>query len=223
MKYLLSAIDMLSKVGYLVPLKTKQSSEVARAVAHIFKDQTPVQVCMDRGSEFKSKEIQLVQKDRGIHHLYAGGSTKAVTVEHLHRSLRAHIATYEYRENMARYIYVLQSLVGEGCNKSYHRKTKMVPIDVTKDHDDLAYANIRREFFQQWSEEIFALHKGWCQPGICMYCLQGCTWQTLEESFYSEELAKVEGNPRDTFRIEKYLDEKTENWVKYIKVMWKGY
>ena len=56
-----------------------------------------------------------------------------------------------------------------------------------------------------------------------MYCLQDCMGPTLEGGFSPEELAKLEGNTKDTFRIKTFLDENTENRIKFVKVLWKGY
>lgn len=56
-----------------------------------------------------------------------------------------------------------------------------------------------------------------------MYRLKDCTGKTMKGSFYSEEQDKVEGNPENTVRMKNILDEKTENGIKYVKVLWKGY
>ena len=40
-KYLLTVLDVCSKYGWIVPLKTKTGVEVANALRHIFKERKP--------------------------------------------------------------------------------------------------------------------------------------------------------------------------------------
>ena len=81
-KYLVSAIDCLSKVGYLKPIKSKDGKEVAKAVSQILDEIAHIdRVCTDRGSEWKSHHFQQLMRDRGIHHFFAGGSGSASIVE----------------------------------------------------------------------------------------------------------------------------------------------
>ena len=81
-KYLLSAIDCLSKVAYLKPLKSKESKEVATATGEILDEIGAVErICTDRDTEFKSNAFQTLLKNRGVHHFFAGGSGAATIVE----------------------------------------------------------------------------------------------------------------------------------------------
>ena len=139
-RYFLSAIDVFSKQGYLEPLKTKEGVEVAKAAAKIL-DSRPagVQVVStDRGSEIRSQPYQQILKDRGIHHFYAGGSGKAVTVERFHRMMRSIMAMYMFRKNSKRYLDVLDDLVS-GYNKRYHTSIRMRPVDVNEHNEDEVY------------------------------------------------------------------------------------
>ena len=80
-RYILTAIDILSKFAFMVPLKNKDGKTVAAAAKRIFEQRKPQVVCSDLGSEFKDKNFHNVLKDMGIHHFYAKGSTKATVVE----------------------------------------------------------------------------------------------------------------------------------------------
>ena len=53
-KYILTVIDVFSKVAYAVPLKTKQTTEVAAAFDSIIADMpiTPRKLMVDAGTEF---------------------------------------------------------------------------------------------------------------------------------------------------------------------------
>ena len=250
-RYLLSAIDVLSKYAFLEPLKTKEGVEVAAAARKIFDERQPEQVATDRGSEFKSKHFQDLCKELGIRHFFAGGSGKATVVERFHRTIRARIARYQYRHNTGRYIDALPALL-EGYNKTWHRSILIRPVDVNRDNQHTVYENLygrrktpkkiafqfkigdsvritgekhpfRREFFQRWSEEVFTVTRRWRQRAINMYRIKDCSGEELVGSFYAPELAKVTTSPDDLYRVERFLDEKVENGQRYVKVQWQGY
>ena len=112
-RYLLSAICVFSKQAHLEPLMTKEGSEVAKAAAKIL-DSRPlgIQVVQtDRGSEFKSAPFQRMLEARGIHHFFAGGSTKAAVVERFHRTFRSRLSKYMFRKRTHRYLDALQSIL----------------------------------------------------------------------------------------------------------------
>ena len=250
-RYFLSAIDVLSKYAFLEPLKTKEGVEVAAAARKIFDERQPEQIATDRGSEFKSKVFQQLCTELGIRHFFAGGSGKATVVERFHRTIRARIARYQYRQNTGRYIDALPAIL-EGYNKTWHRSIQMRPVDVDENNQHLAYENLygkrktpkkipfqfkigdsvritgekhpfRREFFQRWSEEVFTVTKRWRQRMVNMYRIKDCSGEELVGSFYPAELAKVTTSPNDLYRVERILDEKLENGQRYVKVQWQGY
>ena len=80
----------------------------------------------------------------------------------------------------------------------------------------------RREHFERWSREIFTIHSRKRMDDINMYRISDCTGTVVENSFYEQELTKVEGDPSTLHRIESILDEKTENGVKKVLVHWQG-
>ena len=57
-KYLLAVIDILSKYGWLVPLKDKTSKSVASALKTIFKERKPERIWVDKGKEFYNKDVK---------------------------------------------------------------------------------------------------------------------------------------------------------------------
>ena len=73
-KYLLVAVDCLSRYLRVEPLKTKYATETAEAFQKIFKNKQPEKVWVDDGKEFLGAFKQLCNK-RGIH-LYSTFSEK---------------------------------------------------------------------------------------------------------------------------------------------------
>ena len=57
-KYLLVVIDILSKYGWLVPLKDKTGKSVASALKTIFKERKPEKMWVDKGKEFITKMLK---------------------------------------------------------------------------------------------------------------------------------------------------------------------
>ena len=249
-RYLLSAVDVLSKYGFLIPLKSKEARAVAQAAIEIFDERKPESVCTDLGSEFR-RLFKEVCAERGIRHFYAGGSGHASIAERFHRTMRTRIARYQYKHNTMRYIDALPALV-QSYNRSFHRSIQMRPVDVTPQNDHIAYDNLyghrqkvkrvpfqlkvgdtvrisgvkhpfRREFFQKWSVELFTVSRRWRQRGVNMYKIKDCSGSEIVGTFYAPELAKVTTSPEDMFRVEKFLDEKVENGQSYVKVQWEGY
>ena len=64
-KYILMIIDVFSKYGWDIPLKTKTGSEVATAFQHLWKIHKPPQTLWtDKGGEFYNKQmIDLLEKN----------------------------------------------------------------------------------------------------------------------------------------------------------------
>ena len=58
MKYLLTVLDVFSKYGWIVPLKTKTGVEVANALRQIFIERKPEKLWVDKGKEFYNKDVK---------------------------------------------------------------------------------------------------------------------------------------------------------------------
>ena len=46
---MLTAIDIFSKYGWMIPLKNKTGTEVARALQKVFKERKPEKLWVDKG------------------------------------------------------------------------------------------------------------------------------------------------------------------------------
>ena len=57
-RYILSVIDVFSKYGWMIPLKTKTGVEVASALKEIFKVRKPRSLWVDRGLEFFNRHVK---------------------------------------------------------------------------------------------------------------------------------------------------------------------
>ncbi|XP_065667846.1 uncharacterized protein LOC136088111 [Hydra vulgaris] len=57
-KYLLMVIDVFSKYGWIVPLKSKTGVDVANALNKIFKERKCQKMWIDKGLEFYNKHVK---------------------------------------------------------------------------------------------------------------------------------------------------------------------
>ena len=56
-KYLLMVLDLFSKYGWIVPLKTKTGLEVSQALASIFRENKPKMLWVDKGKEYYNRHV----------------------------------------------------------------------------------------------------------------------------------------------------------------------
>ena len=56
-KYLLMVLDIFSKYGWIVPLKTRTGLEVSKALQSIFKENKPKMLWVDKGKEYYNKNV----------------------------------------------------------------------------------------------------------------------------------------------------------------------
>ena len=131
-KYLLVAVDCLSRYVRVQPLKTKFSKEVTEAFRKMIKFKTPKKVWVDKGTEFKGEFKNLCDK-RGIHLYSTHSEKKSAFAERNIRSLKNII--YRYLEDKWTYSYItkLPDFV-QILNSRTNRVTKLAPKDVKKKH-----------------------------------------------------------------------------------------
>lgn len=128
-RFLLCAIDVLSKYAWVVPLKQKTGKEMIRGLQKIFKSgRRPVRIQSDQGKEFTNKEF--VRAFKPIHFFTTrNAETKASIVERFQRSLKARMWRYFTRHKTRRYVNILPDLV-YAYNHAYHRSIKRAPVTV---------------------------------------------------------------------------------------------
>ena len=65
-KFLLAVIDVYSKYGWIVPLKTKTGKEVASALTKLFKIAVPSRLWKDKGTEFYNQHVRRVLEANSV-------------------------------------------------------------------------------------------------------------------------------------------------------------
>ena len=131
-KYILTVIDMFSKYAYAVPLKTKNSAEVAEAFDKVISSMpvVPRKLMVDAGKEFSGSSNGIyniiIRKYKMVIYVLTDSDTKAGIVERFNRTMRERIARYMTDNNTKRWIDYLPELIAN-YNNTEHRSIGMAP------------------------------------------------------------------------------------------------
>ncbi|KAL6423120.1 hypothetical protein ACFW04_010546 [Cataglyphis niger] len=87
---LITVIDVLSKYAWAVPLKCKDGSETANAIAEIIRDskRCPRNMQTDMEKEFYNNNVQRLMKKHNINHYSMYSVLKASVVKRFNRTLK---------------------------------------------------------------------------------------------------------------------------------------
>ena len=144
-KFVLTAIDVFSKVGYVASLKNKSSSEVIKALDTVFKKSSvgpPRRLQSDKGSEFRNAKVQQFLKKRGVVHFTSeNADIKCAVVERWNRTILEKLYRYFTKANTRKYLQVLPKLVS-AYNKTYHRSIGLAPLDVVKENEEQVWQRL---------------------------------------------------------------------------------
>lgn len=123
-KYILVAVDALSRFLRAVPLKTLKAVEMKSALAKIFRHNQPRNLFSDMGGEYKNHVVQSFLKGKGINYYYATNtSTKAFLAERKIRDMRAKIQKTLTHSTSRKWHNILPEIV-DSLNKTYNRSIK---------------------------------------------------------------------------------------------------
>lgn len=214
-KYLLIAVDVLSRYLRVEPLKNKTSEETANAFKRMIRNKQPEKVWSDKGTEFKGAFQQLCNK-RGIETYTTDSETKSAFAERNIRSLKNLI--YKYLEKRWTWSYIdhLDAFVST-INSRVNRMTKLAPNKVTKkdtarlvalpfqqtvvakrakfavgDFVRIAKQDLpfKKGYKQSFTDEIFTItNKPTSNPNT--YNLIDASGEEIKGKFYEFELVKV--------------------------------
>ncbi|KAL3096673.1 hypothetical protein niasHS_004192 [Heterodera schachtii] len=131
-RYLLVAVDVLSKRLFVVPLKNKRAEEMLEAFKELVKQMpmVPHRIFSDKGTEFKNQLLkkffdeQEIQKHEPVH-----SSVKASVAERAIRNVKQRLYRYFAEKETLNWVDIVQEIV-DGINHSPSRVHGMRPIDV---------------------------------------------------------------------------------------------
>ncbi|EFO83128.1 hypothetical protein CRE_12913 [Caenorhabditis remanei] len=243
--FLLTVIDIYTRILFVKPLKSKGGAGVAAAFAEIFDEMgnTPHIVFTDDGKEFYNTHVQNLFKKHEILLVSPKNDTKCGVVERANRTLKTRLAKYMTHAYKHRYIDVLQKVV-LGINNSVNRGIGKKPVEVKlgdfpipipndqtfkikfKVGDHVRLASKRglfdKGYEQGWTTEIFVISK--VMPGRPVtYNVVDTNGEKVEGIFYTRELTKCTYRTGGTYRIESIISRRTRRGVRECLVRWEGY
>lgn len=245
-KYILCAIDTLSKFAWCVAVKQKSGKDVMIAMESILKKgRVPQKICLDRGREFYNKDFEGLMTKYKIHMYSTYSKLKASIVERFNRTLKNKMWKKFSLNGNHKWLDILPDLVSQ-YNNSKHRTIGMKPVEVTAAKvpqilEDLPAHRSQRplakrakfkvgdkvrvskskQIFEKgytpnWSTEIFTVEKV-MKTVPFTYRLKDYQEQPIAGGFYEEELLKTKYP--DIYLIEKVVRKRGDHY--YVK--WLGF
>ena len=246
-RFILTAVDVLSKYGFAVPLANKSGKEVLKALKIITRDRQPLTIHADQGAEFVNKVVLSWLKKNGIRLFYTGNrEIKSACVERFNRTLLERLYRYFTAARTLRYVEILPKII-QSYNHSYHNAIKRSPASVTPDNSEdvwnILYASksklshpkfktgdrvkisIFPERFQKSYKGKWALAFYTVEEVLATspptYTLREDEGEIVKGSFYGNELQKVKSPKR--YRVEMILRYRRRNGKDECFVKWQGY
>jgi hypothetical protein len=135
-KYILIAVDCLSKFMYAEAMKKKTSDDTIEAFKKIFKrsKSTPTKLWVDMGTEFYAKKTRAFLESKWVKLYSVKTSLKASLAERYVRRLKTIIERIFTDTKRHDYLSYLESVV-TNINNSFNRSVQMRPIDVNKKNE----------------------------------------------------------------------------------------
>jgi len=239
-KYLLTVIDVFSKYGWIVPLKSKTGVEVAEAFNTIFKEgRRPDKLWVDKGKEFYNRNVKAL----GVELYSTENEEKSCVVERWNRTMKEKMFKYFTANNTRRYVDVLDEMVKK-YNNTRHSSIKMAPVEASKKQNEkLVWANSHgsepatkltfkfavgervritkkkgifdKSYTPRWTEEVFTVSQlQYTDPPT--YKITDSSGEEIQGTFYEQELQKTN---QEIYRIEKVVRRKGNKSL----VKWVGY
>lgn len=135
-KYLLLAVDVLTRQVFVSPIKNKSFASMKEGFEEIFQQMPlkPSQIFTDQGREFISKDLREYFKTNDILSFTSShGAIKAGVAERFIRTIKSRIYKYFGDYQTRKWIDVIHP-IARAMNHSYCRVIGMRPIDVTPEN-----------------------------------------------------------------------------------------
>lgn len=140
-KYMLTCVDIFSKVADAAPLKSKDSGAVMDAMADIIERMgVPKEIYSDLGAEFDNAVFRELCDSMHIKLTFT--IDHAPFIEAFNRTLKNRIHKYMRAHNTKDWVAVLPDIL-DGYNTTEHSATGMAPNDVTDENKATAYFNMK--------------------------------------------------------------------------------
>lgn len=135
-KFLLTIVDVFSRLAWVQPLRNKSGAEVARALQRAVGGLGYRKLQTDKGREFYNVSVTTLLDEERIKHFSSENDVvKAALVERFNRTLRGKIHAYLTYTKRRRYIDVVDDMVS-AYNETKHSAIGLAPRDVNASNAD---------------------------------------------------------------------------------------
>ena len=135
-KFLLVTVDVFIRKAHIQPLKGKKSDAVVEALKTIFREEKPVKIRSDKGSEFVNRKVAKFLKDENVLHSVTQNEVKANYAERFIKMFKNKLNHLFLHEQDLSYLDALQDLVN-GYNGTVHGSIGTTPVRAsTKSKED---------------------------------------------------------------------------------------
>ncbi|RWS23397.1 hypothetical protein B4U80_10559, partial [Leptotrombidium deliense] len=243
-KYLLTVIDVFSKVAYVVPIKSKSADNTVKAMHGLFKKVTPESLRTDKGLELKNNKMKDLFSAYGVNYFTSKDKNiKCAVVERFNRTLKAKMFKYFTANGTRKYINELQNFV-KAYNRTVHRSIGMRPMDVKKENEKMVYSklygdlvtnNVKskiikgdkvrvtyeqkpfdKSYYPNWTDHIYTVSDV-SKNSKPLITLKSHDGKIIEKRFYPEEVQKI---GKETYRIEKIIKRRVKQGNTEYLVKW---
>lgn len=219
-KFVLVAVDVLSRYGFVEPMSSKTSNDVRDALMRIFHrtGRYPRQIETDQGREFAGPAMKKLYKDLDIVHRWRPPKYKTSICERLIQTIRNRLFKYMEANNTLKYVHVLQDIM-DGINQSYHRMLKMRPVDVTKQNEKQAFENLYKQILEKGHIDKPKFEIG---DVVNRFLVTHSLTKGSDPQFDTEEVYEVvdvdsRRPPRHVYRIRDYYTKEVIPWSFYAE------
>ena len=160
-KYILVAIDGLSRYTYTEKLQTKTGMAIKGALSKVLDRcfELPKVLNSDLGTEFTASVVQKMLKSKNIHFFTSHGDTKASNVERVIKTLKEILYRYFDKTLQRNWIDILPKIT-ETYNQNYHRVIKMTPEEAQELPNAIKLSEQSRLKMSSVKKEPARLRKG---------------------------------------------------------------
>ena len=132
-KYILTIVDVFSKFGFAIPLKSKTGIEMTETFQKILNEsgRIPKKIWSDKGKEYYNKIFLKFLKDHNVELYSVESEIKCSVAERFNRTLKEMMYRKFTELESRKWVKLLPELVDE-YNNRYHSTIKILPSKVQR-------------------------------------------------------------------------------------------
>ena len=146
-RWILTAIEILSRFAFTIPVYRKDTKNMTKAVEILLKNfkkrfgKYPNAVQFDEGNEFYNVGVRDLLKSHNVDYFSTYSNKKAAIVERFNRTLKPMMWKYFYSKGTYNWIDVLNELA-KNYNNTKHSRIHMKAKDVNETNENMVWVTL---------------------------------------------------------------------------------